>query len=405
MSKWHKGFTLLELLIVIGILAVLATMTVLVINPAEYLKQSHDVKRIADIDALDKALALAEFSEVSMGGASTTVFVSLVHTAADCAGLGLPTLPAGFSYHCVINADDLRKTDGTGWIPVNLASMPTGAPLSALPVDPKNDTTYFYVYIPGGSFALSALLESEKYMQQEGRTDSGPNPAKIEAGSDLKLLANAEGLIAHWSFDEGSGTVAGDVSGNGNSGALENGAAWGEGKLGTAIAFDGVDDQIVRTDGGAEDPLRLNGLSAVTFVAWVKSSNTTGEQKIIDKRSAWNGLQGYSWYMSGQNMVIEYGNGATSFQLSRGIGGYAAGQWYHLAITRIGTRWYYFKNGVSANSVVEGSNIAEDAVANFSLGRSVTRALAPYNGVIDDVRIYKRALGSTQIKALYDATK
>ena len=53
-----KGFTLLELLIVIAILAILATATILVLNPAELLKQARDSQRVTDIANLNSALSL-----------------------------------------------------------------------------------------------------------------------------------------------------------------------------------------------------------------------------------------------------------------------------------------------------------------------------------------------------------
>lgn len=52
-----KGFTLLELLIVIAILAVLASVTVIVINPAELLARARDSQRMGDIAAINTALS------------------------------------------------------------------------------------------------------------------------------------------------------------------------------------------------------------------------------------------------------------------------------------------------------------------------------------------------------------
>ena len=53
-----KGFTLLELLIVIGILAILATVLIAVINPAELLRRARDTQRLSDLDALRSAISL-----------------------------------------------------------------------------------------------------------------------------------------------------------------------------------------------------------------------------------------------------------------------------------------------------------------------------------------------------------
>jgi hypothetical protein len=61
------------------------------------------------------------------------------------------------------------------------------------------------------------------------------------------------GLVGWWKFDEGSGTVAYDSSGNGNDGNLTNGPTWTTGKIGGALSFDGVNDS------GYSDSQRICG--------------------------------------------------------------------------------------------------------------------------------------------------
>ena len=57
----------------------------------------------------------------------------------------------------------------------------------------------------------------------------------------LVSTASAD-LIGYWTFDEGSGNVAADSSGNGNDGTLEGGPNWVSGQLGSALEFEGSDD-------------------------------------------------------------------------------------------------------------------------------------------------------------------
>ena len=70
--KHHKGFTLVEMLVVLGVLAVLATVVVTVLNPIEFMKKARDSRRMVDLQSLNKALHFADFDNISMGNASTT---------------------------------------------------------------------------------------------------------------------------------------------------------------------------------------------------------------------------------------------------------------------------------------------------------------------------------------------
>lgn len=399
----RRGFTLLELLVVVGILAVLATVAVLVINPAEYIKQSRDSKRIADIDALDNAMALAEFNNLNMGGASTTVFVSLVDTVATCTNLGLPALPTGYQYRCVTTAANLNKVDGTGWIPVSLTSMAGGAPLSVLPVDPVNDATRFYTYIPGGSFALSATLESDKYIKQSGSKDGGPSSAKIETGSDLKLLTKAEGLVSNWSFDEGGGTVVNDSGIFGKNGSFLSAPIWRTEEscvFGKCLQFDNVDDGVNIANEN------FTSLTNYTMAAWV---NMNGNHKDYTGTILSSG----DWNTAHWALGISQTGTQLQTRKADGVGGVIAGnftfslnKWYHVAITRSGTSLIYYVNGNNIGSFTIGAGQIVSGVSNTTIGRETyAGGHFDFNGRIDNVRIYNRSLTAAEIKGMYDAGK
>ena len=91
-------------------------------------------------------------------------------------------------------------------------------------------------------------------------------PAGVQAQSD-------EGLVAEWHFDEGSGNVVKDSSGNGNDGIIY-GASWVDGKFGKALSFDGKDDSIKNVWNQAFN-------SELTRVIWFKSSGGV-EEGILD---------------------------------------------------------------------------------------------------------------------------
>lgn len=196
LNRRRKGFTLIELLIVIGIVAILATITLLVLNPVEMLRKARDGKRISELKTISDAinLAVAQIPPLNIGS-NLFVYVSLPDTttgATDptCSNYNLPALVGGRTYQCAPLAS-YRKTDGSGWIPVNFDSLPTRV-LSSLPVDPSNSNAgqagLYYTYAPG-SWELNAKMESQKYQSggqnDIGASDGGDAPYLYEVGSKL----------------------------------------------------------------------------------------------------------------------------------------------------------------------------------------------------------------------------
>ncbi|MCX6702374.1 MAG: hypothetical protein NTW60_00685, partial [Candidatus Wolfebacteria bacterium] len=171
----------------IGILAVLSTVAVVTLSPLELIKQARDSTRMADLATLNKAVAVYQSSGQTNLGTVNTIYVSIPSNQPNCSDLGLPTPPYGWTYVCVTSST-LRKTDGTGWIPLNFSAVSYGTPLEKLPVDPINATsTYnYYEYIPGGSWKILAVLESDKY-QSKARLDGGTASQAFEAGTDMSL--------------------------------------------------------------------------------------------------------------------------------------------------------------------------------------------------------------------------
>lgn len=176
-----KGFTLLELIIVIGILAILGTVSVLVLNPAQLFAQARDTTRIQDLQTLNSALGLyvSSVSSPDLDGGtascSTLCYTGASGVAANCGtrhGTKTTTI------------DSTREVDGNGWVPVAFSTLPGGAPLSALPVDPTNDSTYFYSYAcdnTNKTYELNADLESIRY------TSGSDNRENIDGGSSATI--------------------------------------------------------------------------------------------------------------------------------------------------------------------------------------------------------------------------
>lgn len=182
-----RGFTLLELLIVIAILAILATVVMLVLNPAEYLRQTRDAQRLSDMDTMRDAvnLYLSTSSTAPWGagqyGATTTC--NLAGCTVACGGGIYP-----FTTSCATNR--VSAVDGTGWVNVRFNTMIGSSPLTKLPMDPSDNSTYYYAYKSWDDanstpqFEVDANLESAKYIVNR-TNDGGNNNSWYEVGSNI----------------------------------------------------------------------------------------------------------------------------------------------------------------------------------------------------------------------------
>jgi prepilin-type N-terminal cleavage/methylation domain-containing protein len=247
-SKTSQGFTLLELLIVIGIVAILSVALVFILNPGETLKKARDSQRISDLTTLKKAIEIYKTnvrSPILAGtsnndGCKGTSLSPSWDTATDHIYYSYPSDIGGvdqskisataldgqtFSAGVAVQTTkaNLGKTDGTGWLPINFASLPGGSPISALPVDPVNtiaditkplntDLVYRYVCSQKDlAFELGTTLESIDYTSTDNKMskDGGNNDSYYEVGTSLALMSTESVL------DPCQGVAVGDSCTNG----------------------------------------------------------------------------------------------------------------------------------------------------------------------------------------------
>lgn len=218
-TKHEYGFTLLELLIVIGILVILSAVVVFVLNPAETLRRSRDAQRISDLATIKSALGLymtatsspqldgisgTANAKCKNGSGVKTIFYS--YSGADGA-LSDITLDGGATpaFTDAVTTATPGLTDGTGWIPVGLSTLTGGSPISNFPVDPTNTATsttalansmLMYRYACDSTdttFEVNARLESTAYTtgaEDKLTTDGGNNANMYEVGTKLTIIGS-----------------------------------------------------------------------------------------------------------------------------------------------------------------------------------------------------------------------
>jgi hypothetical protein len=269
-------------------------------------------------------------------------------------------------------------------------------------IDPINQPPYYYSFVAGGSYKLSAKPESN---YSAAINDGGIEPLLYEAGSNKKLSTFQSGLVLYLPFDEGSGITARDLSGFGNNGTLLDASStnadgntppqWTTGKVGGALSFDGVDDYVK-----VPSSTSLYITKEITLVAWAYSANFSGYQAAVSFKDA--------------AVMFSSSNGGLFFRLvldgvvndlwsSKNI---ATGTWYLLITSYRNGQAAWYINGQNTGRWSKSGLITNSSCCPYILIGNRVEGLSRYwNGLIDEVRIYNRALSDSEIKALYDATK
>jgi hypothetical protein len=236
----------------------------------------------------------------------------------------------------------------------------------------------------------------------------------------LRKLELRDGLIAHYPFDGN----ANDASGNGNHGDV-HGATLTKDRFGNADSaynFDGIEDYIA-----INDTPRLNIINAITLSAWFKSNLPTSEHNIwshiISKADECHSEGNYNLGLfSGNRIQFNYWEGTgvnNQYQINTVI---TQNFWHNIIVTynytnfeikfyldgvHVNGNWY--QNNIpdkkvpkiSSNKLSIGANLVAHSVASCS-NVEVRKPISLFNGIIDDIRIYNRALSDSEIQSLYN---
>jgi hypothetical protein len=196
-------------------------------------------------------------------------------------------------------------------------------------------------------------------------------------------------LVAAYSFDEGSGTTVADASGNANDGTI-SGAAWSsQGKFGGALAFDGSNGWVTIADAP-----NLDLTTGMTLEAWVYPTAALSGWCTVVMKEHFSSAVYYLFANSDTNQPAT-GVFVGSEQMLRGGTPLATNTWTHLATTYNGTMQHLYVNGVRVASQPQvGPILASTAPLRIG-GNSVMGEY--FQGRIDNVRIYNRALSASEI--------
>ncbi|MBL7144044.1 MAG: LamG domain-containing protein [Phycisphaerae bacterium] len=218
----------------------------------------------------------------------------------------------------------------------------------------------------------------------------------------LFVTGNTEaGLVGHWRLD---GSAA-DSSGNGHDGEIFGEPKWVDGKIGGAMEIDGDDWIEVPGTSAAEGFAALEG--QVTWTAWFKTSNSGVINTLIAQGPAGaahiQGNRSINIEASGVIMIRAHSVGALTSLNSTAV--VNDGEWHYVAVTIAfetdgtnDTMKVYIDGDLSIGyetntvDINQHSGPAADFIVTFG-----ARGTTPFNGLIDDVRIYDHALSEVEI--------
>lgn len=226
-------------------------------------------------------------------------------------------------------------------------------------------------------------------------------------------------MLGEWKFDEGAGTVANDTWTKINNGNLTNftntTAGYGDTNSdgwmsssncisGTCIKFDGTDDYV---NCGTDSSLIITG--AFTLSVWMKLGILGTDEAVVGKGYAYQSAADYGYYIRkvSNNKVYFIIHSTSAYDGLFSVSAISDTNWHLVTATWDGTtntngKKVYIDGKLDNQGTSTISAMGTAASANFAIGGN-TNGTLPFNGSIDDVRVYNVTIPSSRIKEQYYA--
>ncbi len=324
--------------------------------------------------------AVARDAAGNIATSATVTVTVVIDTAAPAVSITNPADGATVSGTVAIAAD---ASDDIGVVGVQF--LLNGASLGAEDTAASYSINWNSTAVANGLYTLAARARDAAGKQ----TTSAPVTVTVNNAAPT-------GLVLALGFNEGAGTAVQDASGNGNHGAIA-GAAWAAGgKFGAALSFDGVNDLVTIADAAS-----LDLTTGMTMEAWINPNTINGWETVILKET--NGELAYALYADNNGNDTGGPRRPGSWIRQGGASYYTLGttqitinQWTHLAATYDGAVLRLYVNGVQAGSLSRTGSINTTSNPLRIGGNNVWSEW--FNGLIDEVRIYNRALTQAEIQ-------
>jgi hypothetical protein len=255
-----------------------------------------------------------------------------------------------------------------------------GAPIGAEDTSSPYSITWDSRAASNGSHTLAARAR-----------DTGGNQTTSGGVGVTVSNVGLPGLVAAYGFNAGTGTTVADASGNGNTGTIAN-ATWNaSGRFGAALSFNGSTSLVTIPDAGS-----LDLTAGMTLEAWLNPSALSGWRVALLKEAS--GGLAYSLYAhdNAPHPAATINTGGID-QSAPGIAALPLGTWTHLAATYDGATLRVYVNGVQVGSRAVTGNLITSTGALRIGGNTIWGEY--FSGLIDEIRIYNRALTPAEIQS------
>ncbi|QII12859.1 exported protein [Candidatus Kuenenia stuttgartiensis] len=343
-------------------------------------------------------------------GNTGTDTITVTYTATTSSAGTIPTVTTGSATDVTTNSATLNGTVNAGglsttsWFEYGETSGSYGSKSSTQSASGSKGTTV--------SIGISGLPAGKTYYyriaaQNSAGTTYG-SKMSFTTSSGTPSTSTSSGLQAFYAFDDGSGTIATDTSGNNKNGTI-TGAAWTTGKNGGALSFNGTSNYV------SIPPLNHDEISVSAW--FYRNSVDTAEPDTILGGWSWDKVEGYGLYFDQYSsskdtirfIVTSQTSGGTKTQK------YATknlvtstGKWYHVAGTYDKTtgeqKLYVDGQLVDTQTHPAGNTIVPYTYASYMAIGALTFNYGHMDGKVDEVQVYNRALSDQEAQDLYNGT-
>jgi hypothetical protein len=270
---------------------------------------------------------------------------------------------------------DVTASDDAAWLAVTPASATAPATLTVTPT---------ITGLAAGTYTATVTVTAT--------TGGATGSPKTIAVTLTVSPAGSANLVGAWGFNETTGTTAADSSGLNNPGTITGATHVAAGKFGGALSFNGTSNLVTVADANS-----LDLTTGMTLEAWIQPTAIGSLWRCVILKEQPNSLI-YALYAGdsvGRPAMDVFTNADIGFSGSTAL---ALNTWIHLAATYDGTTQRLFVNGVQVATKATTGAIKVSTGA-LRIGGDTSWANEWFAGLIDEVRVYNKALTAAEIQA------